>query len=165
MDEALIPTWIKELKSKHLDEIRSRREQTIAESLIISESAKLWEHLIRELRIQVEACQILPGFGVCSVHDISQRNPSEKAYRALINGRGPYASCRFTDVHLRQEEPDIPYVECLCDALDHGRDFKLPFRVNPSGAVCLLLPTGDLADAESAAEYVVRSMVLDMGLS
>jgi hypothetical protein len=165
MDDAMAPAWIRELKAKQLEGIRSQRETALAESLIFSEAPKQWEEFIRELRIQVEGCRCLLGFGACFLHDISQKNPPEKIYRALINGRGPFASVSFTDVHFRQLKPDPPYIECLRDSFNHGKDYPILFRVTLSGGVCLLLPTGDQVDPEKAAEYVVSSMVREMGVS
>ena len=164
MNDMMTPAWIKELKTKLEGQQRSQRGKAMAESLIRAEAPRLWEEFVRELEIQVKSCGSLPGFGACALHDISQTNPPEKVYRASLNGSGPYPNSAFTDVHFRIPEFDLPYIDCLRDALDHGKDFMIPIRVYGMGEVKLILPDGSAVNPKSAAEYVVKSMVRDMGL-
>jgi hypothetical protein len=151
----LVPAWIKELNAEEEKEERARREFQLAQSLIRSKVPEIWEDFIRELTIQVNACKLLSSVRNPRLDDVSQSNPPEKAYKVTMYGSGPFGKVRATTVRLKTDGA-MPYIECLCDAIEDEKDYKINFRVNPVGEVELIISGG--ATPQMAAEHVVRSM-------
>jgi len=154
-----IPAWIKELNAEEEKEEQVRRQFQLAQSLIRSKAPEIWEGFIRELGIQVKYCSLLSSVRNPRMDDVSQTNPPEKAYKITMYGSGPFGNIRTTTVRLKMDR-GIPYIECLCDAEDMGKDYKISFRVNPIGEVELVI-NGE-ATPQMAAEHVVKLMATNI---
>lgn len=160
MIDALIPAWIRELRAQEESDERSRRELKMAESLIRSEAPKIFEQFSQPLANQVEACKLLSKVRNVQFEDFRKANPPDNAFKITMIENTPFGNILATVVRLRRDST-LPHIECLREAEDHGRDYKIDFRVNPLGEVVLVAGGGD-ATPEMAAEYVVKAMIRDV---
>jgi hypothetical protein len=160
MHDVLIPAWIRDLKAQEENQERNRREYRMAESLIRSETPKLWDKFVHQLAYQIEACKQLSSVRNQRFDDFRQENPPDEACKVTISGNTPFGDLLTTTVRLKMGSM-VPYIDCLRDAEDHGKDYRIHFRVNVLREVVLVTPNGD-ATPDKAAEYVVKTMIRDV---
>ena len=164
MHDLLIPEWIKDRKARQEKESLRRQSVVMAESLVRADLPAVWDEFVRELAIQVDACKLLAEVSSVKLEGVSQANDPEKAHKFTIYGSGMAGPLLYTIIRLKLEY-SRPYIECLRDAEDHGKDYKIFFHLDKMGRTCFM------ADRElsprMAAEYVAERMIhdLDAGLT
>jgi hypothetical protein len=160
MNEVLIPEWIKERKAQQEKKELERRSIIMSESLMRAEAPSLWDEFIRELAIQCEGCKTLSEILRATLDNVSQTDPPDKAFKFTIYGSKPFGPLLSTVVRVKLEF-SRPYIECLREAEDHGRDYKIFFHVDLLGRACFMTPYGQ-STPKMAAEYVVKDMIRDL---